>query len=227
MWRGGLGSAYRLPALSVAGASLSGPCSVSTSRSSNRTCLFQASVSRRRLTQSPRPLHVTPPATSENSLRVIRLIANLPFYRRFLRPPSRVAHGPPHCVHAVANTPAGRMELVRSSRSTNFGLPTNRGGSAPALSVSGPAQHSLTLLPTRSPSRLATLGTRGFSSLVASTAALIATGWSEPVPGRVYPRCGPPPFHGALRMNTYTKSGENSGPIRDTWPERRPQTSPA
>jgi len=40
---------------------------------------------------------------------------------------------------------------------------------------------------------LATLCTRGFSSLVASTAALIATGWSEPVPGRVYPRCGPSP----------------------------------
>src|SRR5438309_10466415 len=32
---------------------------------------------------------------------------------------------------------------------------------------------------------LATLCTRGFSSFVASTAALIATGWSEPVPGRV------------------------------------------
>ena len=40
---------------------------------------------------------------------------------------------------------------------------------------------------------LATLCTRGFSSLVTSTAALIATGWSEPVPGRVYPRCGPAP----------------------------------
>ena len=159
--------------------------SVSTSRSSNWMCGFPASGSRRRLPQSLQPLHVTPSASSENSLGVIRLIANLPFYRRFLRPPSRVAHGPPHCVHAVANTPAGRMELVRSSRSTNFGLPTNRGGSAPALSVSGPAQHSLTLRPTRSPSRLATLGTRGFSSLVASTAALIATGWSEPVPGRV------------------------------------------
>ena len=39
----------------------------------------------------------------------------------------------------------------------------------------------------------ATLCTRGFSSLVASTTALIATGWSEPVPGRVYPRCGPAP----------------------------------
>src|ERR1700720_4895024 len=33
----------------------------------------------------------------------------------------------------------------------------------------------------------ATLCTRGFSSLVASTTALVATGWSEPVPGRVTP----------------------------------------
>src|SRR6516162_7621143 len=33
----------------------------------------------------------------------------------------------------------------------------------------------------------ATLCTRGFSSFVTSTTALIATGWSEPVPGRVYP----------------------------------------
>jgi hypothetical protein len=27
-------------------------------------------------------------------------------------------------------------------------------------------------------------------------------GWSEPVPGRVYPRCGPPPFHGAPGLPT-------------------------
>jgi hypothetical protein len=97
---------------------------------------------------------------------------------------SRVARGP-HCLHAVANTPAGLMEFVRSYDSISFGLPTNRGGSAPALSVSGPAQRLLNLRPACSPTRLATLCTRGFSSLVASTAALIATGWSEPVPGRV------------------------------------------
>jgi hypothetical protein len=60
---------------------------------------------------------------------------------------SRVAYAP-LCLHAVAHTPAGLMEFVRSYDSTNFGLPRNRGGSA-------------------------------------STAALIATGWSEPVPGRV------------------------------------------
>jgi len=34
---------------------------------------------------------VTPSATSENSVGVIRLIANLPFSRRFLRPPSTEA----------------------------------------------------------------------------------------------------------------------------------------
>src|SRR5207237_7360398 len=43
----------------------------------------------------------------------------------------------------------------------------------------------------------ATLYTRGFSSFVASTTAPIATGWSEPVPGRDSSRCGPAPFHGA------------------------------
>src|ERR1700674_2475615 len=85
-------------------------------------------------------------------------------------------------------------KLVRSYCSSNFGLPRSRGGSAPALVFSRPAQRLLTLRPARSPSRLATLYTRGFSSLVASTAALIATGWSEQVPGRVDPRCGPAPF---------------------------------
>jgi len=44
-WRGGLGLAYLLPALSSAGASIASPCSVSTSRSSNRTCSFPASGS--------------------------------------------------------------------------------------------------------------------------------------------------------------------------------------
>src|SRR6202035_4957502 len=53
MWRGGLGALYLFPALSSAGASLSSPCSVSTSRSSNRTGGFPASGSRRRLTLSP------------------------------------------------------------------------------------------------------------------------------------------------------------------------------
>ena len=65
---------------------------------------------------------------------------------------SRVASGP-LCLHAVATTPAGPMELVRSCYSTVIGLPRFSGGSAPALPVSRPAQHSLTLRPARSPSR--------------------------------------------------------------------------
>ena len=46
----------------------------------------------------------------------------------------------------------------------------------------------------------ATLYTRGFSSFVTSTTAPIATGRSEPVPGRDFPRCGPASFHGALEI---------------------------
>ena len=76
---------------------------------------------------------------------------------------SRVALGP-HCLHAVANTPAGLMEFVRSYDSIRFGLPTTRGGSAPALSVSGPAQRSLTLRPACSPGRHCDPLHQGFSS---------------------------------------------------------------
>src|SRR5262245_34561640 len=51
-------------------------------------------------------------------------------------------------------TPAGLMESVRSYHSIDCGLPRNRGGSAPALTFSRPAQRSLTLRPACSPSRL-------------------------------------------------------------------------
>jgi hypothetical protein len=172
---------------------------------------------------------VTPPATSENNLGVIRLIANLPFCRRFLRPPSTEAPSlhrsypassvlrasppsqtarpfshelpvdPNHdhrwdfpcCVWSTLLTCRrqypGRSDGILFARTfpSTSAFPRNRGGSAPALVFSRPAQRSLTLRPARSPSRLATLCTRGFSSFVASTTALIATGWSEPVPGRV------------------------------------------
>ena len=44
-----LGEAYLFPPLSSGGASIAAPCSVSTSRSSNRTCGFPASGSRTRI----------------------------------------------------------------------------------------------------------------------------------------------------------------------------------
>jgi hypothetical protein len=52
---------------------------------------------------------------------------------------SRVASGL-LCVHAIAITPAGSMELVRSSVSIDCGLPCDKARSAPATVFSGPAQ---------------------------------------------------------------------------------------
>src|SRR5437870_11686371 len=90
------------------------------------------------------------------------------------------------------------MELVRSFISTVSGLPCVTVRSAPAPVLSGPAQRSLTLRPARSPSRLATLYIESSDSFVASTAASIATGCSEPVPGRELHPLKSSAFHGAL-----------------------------
>ena len=110
---------------------------------------------------------------------------------------SRVASGL-LCLHAIAITPAGPMELVRSSLSIVSGLPCETVRSAPAIVFSGPAQRSLTLWPARSRSRQATLYTESSDSFVASAAASIATGWSEPVPGREFHPLKSNAFHGAL-----------------------------
>src|SRR5580700_5108306 len=110
---------------------------------------------------------------------------------------SRVASGL-LCVHAVAISPAGSMELVRSSVSIANGLPHEIVRSAPAITFSGPAQRSLTLRPARSRSRQATLYTESSDSFVASAAAPIATGWSEPVPGREFHPLKSSAFHDAL-----------------------------
>src|SRR5947209_19813981 len=90
------------------------------------------------------------------------------------------------------------MELVRSFISTVNGFPCVSVRSAPAVVLSGPAQRSLTLRPARSPSRLATLYIESSDSFVASAAASIATGWSEPVPGRELHPLKSSAFHGAL-----------------------------
>jgi len=91
VWRGGLGGAYRFPTLSSVGASLAPPCF------RFHTPLIEPDVRicRIRLLEKThamaKPLHVTPSATSENNSGATRLIANLPFRRRFLRPPSTEA----------------------------------------------------------------------------------------------------------------------------------------
>jgi predicted HAD superfamily Cof-like phosphohydrolase len=56
----------------------------------------------------------------------------------------------------------------------------------------------LALRPARSRSRQATLYTESSDSSVASAAASIATGWSEPVPGRELHPLESSAFHGAL-----------------------------
>ena len=118
--------------------------------------------------------------------------------------PTAISAGASHvasgllCVHAVAITPAGSMELVRSSVSIASGLPRVTVRSAPAIVFSRPAQRSLMLWPARSPSRLATLYIESSDSFVASAAASIATGWSKPVPGRELHPLKSSAFHGAL-----------------------------
>ena len=101
-------------------------------------------------------------------------------------------------VHAIAITPVGSMELIRSSISIVGGLPRVTVRSAPAIVFSGPAQRSLMLWPARSRSRQATLYTESSDSFVASAAASIATGCSEPVPGRELHPLKSNAFHGAL-----------------------------
>ena len=80
----------------------------------------------------------------------------------------------------------GRSDGIHSLSTIpiNVGLPQYHGGSAPALIVSRPAQRLLSLRPARSRNRLAILSIESSDSFVASAAVSIATGWSEPVPGR-------------------------------------------
>ena len=128
------------------------------------------------------------------------------------RPVSHELSVDPHCDHRWGfpccvwspmpachrHYPGRSNGAVRSSFSTVSGLPCETVTSAPAIVVSGPAQRLLTLWPARSRSRLATLSIEGSDSFVASAAASIATGWSEPVPGRELHPLKSSAFHGAL-----------------------------
>jgi hypothetical protein len=97
---------------------------------------------------------------------------------------SRVAPDP-LCLHAVATTPAGSMELIRS-------LLLHRRRPSPHYSWVGScitffeACSAFTRVTTcrLAESPCATLYTGGSDGFVTSTAAPIATGWSDPVPGR-------------------------------------------
>jgi hypothetical protein len=97
---------------------------------------------------------------------------------------SRVASGF-LCVHAVATTPAGWMEAVRSYSSSTSAFPKSAAGRHLHHEFRGLLSvYSRYSLHARRVA-IATLSIEGSSSFVTSTAASIATGWSEPVPGRV------------------------------------------
>jgi hypothetical protein len=86
---------------------------------------------------------------------------------------------------AVTNAPAVTDGICSLVPSTDSSLPRVLGGSAPASAVSGPAQclrHITACRLAKSPK--ATLYIRGSGSFVASATAPIASGWSEPAPGR-------------------------------------------
>ena len=91
------------------------------------------------------------------------------------------------------------MELVRSLLSIDCGLPRDysRVGSC-IVCFEACSAFTLVTACTLAKSPKATLYTGGSGSFVASTAAPIATGWSEPVPGRDFHPLWTSAFHGAL-----------------------------
>ena len=88
--------------------------------------------------------------------------------------------------------------------SIDFGLPQITVGSAPALSVSWPAQRSLTLQPADSPSRLMRPSTpEAPAALLPPPPLRLLPGGAIQFPGGFISRCGPAPFHGALLSRDY------------------------
>jgi hypothetical protein len=100
---------------------------------------------------------------------------------------SRVASGP-LCLHAVATTPAGPTEPVRSYHSVVISLPRASGRSAPASTFSRPAQRSLTLRPACSLSRHSDLFTPEASAASLPLPLLrLLPGGTNQFPGGVHP----------------------------------------
>ena len=126
---------------------------------------------------------------------------------------SRVAPDPLR-LHAVATTPAGSMELIRSYCSIVVDLPHITVGSAPALHFSRPAQRSLALRPTDSPSRLLRPSTpEAPAALLPPPPLRLLPGGAIQFPGGFVSRCGPAPFHGALQWGCYA----NDDPANQHW----------
>jgi hypothetical protein len=100
---------------------------------------------------------------------------------------SRVAPDP-LCLHVVATTPAARGNEIAHYCSLVVGLPQISGGSAYSCIIGFEACSAFTRVTTYTlaKSPYATLYTGGSGGFVTSTAAPIATEWSDPVPGRAF-----------------------------------------
>ena len=91
--------------------------------------------------------------------------------------------------------------------SIHVGLPQITVESAPALSVSRPAQRSLALQPTDSPSRLMRPSTpEAPAALLPPPPLRLLPGGAIQFPGGFISRCGPAPFHGALKSPNYASA---------------------
>ena len=126
------------------------------------------------------------------------------------------------CLHAVAITPAGPREPVRSYCPLDFDLPRPIGGSVPALNcfeACSAFTHVTAYRLAESPT--ATLSIGGFSGFVTSTAAPIATGWSEPVPGRDFHPLKTSAFHGAQLAPFYPDADRSQAKLADLVEEIR------
>jgi len=87
----------------------------------------------------------------------------------------------------TTNTPAGRMGVFARSLPWTSAFPDLTAGQLLRYSLRGLLSIHFRTACILAKSPKATLYTRDFSSFVTSTAAPIATGWSEPVPGRDLP----------------------------------------
>jgi hypothetical protein len=103
-------------------------------------------------------------------------------------------------IHAVATTPAGLMELIRSYSPSASAFPRLLAGRLLHLRFRGLLSVYLHYGLHDRQVAYATLYTEGSSRFVASSAPSTATGWSDPVPGwDLHPlwictHCGPAPF---------------------------------
>ncbi len=149
------------------------------------------------MTQSPLPRHVL--HRLERGLLPSTGITRLPRYYEPIRLPaapgptftglrlvsrSTARWGLPCCFgsrygRAVVTTPVEPLGAHIVLFPSDASFPCNKARSASTSILSRPAQRSLALQPAHSPSHLVTLSTGGFSRVVTSPTAPIATGWND------------------------------------------------